>query len=335
MTRADDDRQGMTAALGGSVALHLALLLLFATVAGSLRKPPVAPLPPPPEPVRVVLRPRPVPTPSPERIAATNPADAPELDKEPENPLIESDRNVAASSRSNPLPGPADLPSQEGRALPAVRFDESRFTPDRAGASAQPPAPALPQATPQPPHPTPVPTVPPVARPTPTAPPRTDAVAVLRPTPRPTPPPTPPPELTRQSPQSQRPPTPSSQYRPHSEPTRIVGGISNRGRGAVAAMATPLGRYRKQIEDAIGSRWHHYVQARMDLLSVGTVRLKFRVRPDGRPEAIRVSGNDSNEAFATACVQSVTDAEIPPIPPEVAQTLEDNRLEVEYSFTIY
>jgi outer membrane biosynthesis protein TonB len=116
--------------------------------------------------------------------------------------------------------------------------------------------------------------------------------------------------------------------------TRIRGNISNRGRSSVAANATPLGRYKKMLSDAIGSRWYYYVNDQLGLLSVGTVEIKFIVRADGRAEAVRVVRNSSNESFASCSVRAIMEAEIPPIPEELVRTLEGGRIEIDYSFTI-
>ena len=39
--------------------------------------------------------------------------------------------------------------------------------------------------------------------------------------------------------------------------------------------------------------------------------------------------------FGEYCIQSITKAELPPIPPDLAALLEDGKLEIEFSFTIY
>ena len=39
---------------------------------------------------------------------------------------------------------------------------------------------------------------------------------------------------------------------------------------ALNAVGTPQGRYKKLLEDAIGSRWYYYTAAKIDLISIGT-----------------------------------------------------------------
>ena len=124
-------------------------------------------------------------------------------------------------------------------------------------------------------------------------------------------------------------------YQPQSEQTKMVGGVTNRGRSSAAALGTPLGRYQKQVQDAIGSRWYFYAQKRGDLASIGTTKIHFFVNRDGRIDGVRVMSNSSNETLASFSVQAVVEARVPPMPPDVAAILDQNRLEVEYSFAFY
>ena len=123
-------------------------------------------------------------------------------------------------------------------------------------------------------------------------------------------------------------------YEDETRITRLRGNISNRGRASVEANATPLGRYKKQVSDAIGSRWYYHVNSQMGLLNIGTVEIRFQVLPNGKVKAPRVLTNSSNESFASVSLAAVLQAEIPPIPPELVGLLENGRLEIDYSFTI-
>jgi hypothetical protein len=44
--------------------------------------------------------------------------------------------------------------------------------------------------------------------------------------------------------------------------------------------------------------------------------------------------NTSNESLASISIAAIVNAEIPPIPPEVAKLLDNGRLEIDYSFTV-
>jgi len=120
-----------------------------------------------------------------------------------------------------------------------------------------------------------------------------------------------------------------SAYRRQKEKTRIAGNITNRGISSVNALGTPLGRYQKIVADSIGSRWYTYVEQKRDLISIGTLRLRFVVERSGHVKNLKVTENSSNQAFASVCVQSVMEAHLPPIPEEVAQSLPPEGLEIE------
>src|SRR6266540_4472663 len=127
-----------------------------------------------------------------------------------------------------------------------------------------------------------------------------------------------------------------SAYRRLKERTRIAGNITNHGISAVNALGTPLGRYQKIVADSIGSRWYTFVEQKRDLITIGTLRLRFYVERSGQVKDLKITENSSNEAFANVCVQSVLEAHLPPIPDDVANSLPAEGLEVPaFGFTIY
>lgn len=273
----------------------------------------------------------------------------------PENAPFESDNDTRAAS---PLPatGDAPVPSTEGEESPTLELENRDYTPGKLDSPAAPPvAPSQPSqpVPPQPqqePQPTPTPEPPkPEEKPQPTpeataTPKPVEALALLEPpTPRAveTPRPTPPQEQQPQEkpPEQPRPPSPPQPsvlpgYQPQTRVTRLRGSVSNRGRASVDAVATPLGRYKKMLSDAIGSRWYYYVNEQLTLLHTGTVDLRFIVRRSGKVEKVEVIRNSSNESFASISVRAVMDAEIPPIPEDIVPMLDNGRIEIEYSFTI-
>jgi outer membrane biosynthesis protein TonB len=132
-----------------------------------------------------------------------------------------------------------------------------------------------------------------------------------------------------------RPERPDSSFQALKEQTRITGRITNRGKSAVNAVETPLGRYQKAVSDAIGSRWYHYVNSKIDLVSIGTAHVEAQVDKDGKIQNLKVLSNNANEAFANICLQSFQEAQIPPIPEELVSALPDGRLPVDIYFTTY
>ena len=147
------------------------------------------------------------------------------------------------------------------------------------------------------------------------------------PTPTETPTPTPLPNET--------PPAPASSYQDFQQKTIIRGGINNRGRSAVNAVGTPQGRYKKLLEDAIGSRWYYYTTAKADLISIGTTSVTFEIEADGRVRNLRMTENTANEASASIALRSIQETKFPPIPEDLLAALPEGRFTMEESFTIF
>ncbi len=331
------ERRKVTVALVLSILFHLALILLLAFFLSRsffVRELPAEEE----EPIEftIVAPPEPVP----QRAQYIDSSDAVAVEKPPEKPAFESDRDTQASA---PLPASGNLPvpSQEGEDNPSLSFanrentlgPQSRpSTPTQAAQPAEQSPPPAPVATPQP---TPEPQITPR---------QTTQLALLDPPkPKNTPQPDTP-RVTEPKTQPQTKPAPQAQpaqqaqppgYQPQTRITRIRGNISNRGRSSVAANATPLGRYNKMVSDAIGSRWYYYVRQQMSVLVPGTVEIRFTVSPEGKISQVKVLRNSSNESFASCSVGSIVDAEIPPIPPEIVPMLEAGRLEIDFTFAIY
>lgn len=265
------------------------------------------------------------PPPPPEEKTRFIDTSAPESSPQ-ENARFESDRDTAAASPDAAKGGEA-LPTQDGREQPFVELEQKELAmakPDVAPPAPEMPAvPPAPQADQQPPKPEPTPSEeskPPVPE---------DSIAVATPTPTPeTPKPREAPALP--------PPRPAVKpsFQRQARATRLSGSVSNRGRSAVASMATPLGRYRKAVSDAIGSSWYQFIGPRMDLFSYGTVKVVFVVDANGKVRRPRVLSNTSNESFEIITLQSILAAELPPIPPDILPTLEGGQIEIDYTFSI-
>ena len=77
------------------------------------------------------------------------------------------------------------------------------------------------------------------------------------------------------------------------------------------AVGTPLGRYKKLLEDAIGSRWYYYMEAKIDLISIGTAHVEPWIR-DGSVRNLRMTSNTANEASASICCARFRRRKFPP-----------------------
>jgi TonB family protein len=260
-------------------------------------------------------------------------------DQKPADSMFESDKDTAAASEQ-PAKGDAPLPTQDGKETPDIGFKNEQYSlADQGQAFSTDPGR---QAQPQPeqkeekrekakpietPSPTPTPTPTPTPAPTPEVVPSDEELAMLRPTPTPLPTPS-----RKQETIPRRQSAPATAYRQEQRTTRMQGNINNRGRSSIAALGTPQGRFEKAVQDAVGSRWYYYVRERGDLINIGTVQIKFYVRPDGKVEDVKVLRNSSNETLASTSLQSIIEANIPPMPDDLAPRLSGDRMEFTMSF---
>ncbi|MFL6513748.1 MAG: hypothetical protein ACJ8M1_01860 [Chthoniobacterales bacterium] len=250
----------------------------------------------------------------------------------PKQKDYEANINSVAASETAPT-GDKPLPAQAGKERPLAELDTSEYTPALDGsapAAAQPQASVAPKSTVAP---KPESSVAPVETPAPSVAPDQFAMLTTRPTPaeQAQQPATPAPQPAVAQPQR-----PNQAYRPQRQKTQIGGNISNRGISSVNALGTPLGRYEKIVNDAIGSRWYAYTQSKMGLLNIGTLHAHFVVDRTGKIKSLKILNNSSNETFANVCLQSIMDANLPPIPDDVADTLPPEGLDSgEMSFTIF
>lgn len=295
-----------------SLLVHLTAVVLMAWFYTT--KPPSAPAPV--EDIEITFVPQPAPAPKTQFVDSRAP-DAPA----PERAAFESDRNTAAASPEK-AQGTQPVPTQDGREQGALEMENTQLA--LAKPAEVPPSPEHVAAPPTPPQ---KPKTAPTASATPAAL-KPDEIGLsakaepLREPPRevPHPPPAPPPSR------------PS--YRRQARATRLRGSIDNSGRASVASLATPLGRYRKAVSDAVGSSWYYHINSRLDMFSYGTVVVLFAIDKNGRAHHPRVLSNTSNESFEIVTVESILAAEIPPIPPDVLPALEGERIEIDFSFSI-
>lgn len=335
MTEPNRDRRKVWWAVLASVVLHVLIGLSLAAFGGSrqdvaLEEPQVPQLTimqePEPTPPPVVPKNAPMVTVDPARKSAIKPK---------EKTFEANEDSVAAAEKAATTN--SQLPGQDGKDRPFMNLEEHENSFASAGSTPQPKP--TPTAAPKE-SPTPNETATPVA-----STPAPDQLALLTQTPTPIPSP---PETTEQSEiptptetptptpeETATPPTPASAYRDLQQQTIIRGGITNRGRSAVNAVGTPQGRYKKLLEDAIGSRWYHYTAAKIDLISIGTTSVTFKIEADGSVRDLRMTENTANEASASIALRSIQETKFPPIPEDLLATLPEGRFTMEESFTIF
>src|SRR2546423_14052887 len=230
---------------------------------------------------------------------------------EPKEKTFESNANSIGASELAAT-GELPLPSQTGKDRPFMDLETHQHSLETKGP--QPHPSAAPQENPNP-------SAAPQTQPAPVT--AAEQFAML------TQQPTPPVEKSVTSPQTR------SAYRSMKQRTRIAGRITNRGVSSVNALGTPLGRYQKFLLDAIGSRWYAFIDRQIDLVTIGTARVVFAVDRSGHVKNLKVVENSSNETLANVCIQSIQEAQLPPMPDDLATTLPPEGLDMDIPFTIF
>jgi protein TonB len=248
--------------------------------------------------------------------------DAPETEP-PEQAAFESDRNTAAAA-PEAAQGDLPVPTQDGREQPFLDLQNTELAMAQPAETA--PAPEVPPSEVAPPDP---PAEPVEEKPVDEEkPPEPDALLAMNQPRREEE------SKPREQPRPPAPPPARPAFQRQARPTRLRGSVDSTGRSTVASVATPLGRYRKAISDAIGSSWYYYIGPRLDMFSYGTLSVVFTVDRTGKVRKPRVSSNTSNESFEIVTLESILAAEIPPIPPDVLPALEGGQIEIDYTFSI-
>ncbi|NNE93366.1 MAG: hypothetical protein HKN23_17110 [Verrucomicrobiales bacterium] len=125
-------------------------------------------------------------------------------------------------------------------------------------------------------------------------------------------------------------------YRPEMLTSRVKGTISNLKKNAsVAADETPLGKYQRQVYDAIGRKWHRYRLAKADFMTWGTMKIKFRVDHNGKVRDLEMVENKTNTVMGEFTLRAVLDAEIPRMPQGIQQIVGPQGLTFDYDVIIH
>lgn len=150
-------------------------------------------------------------------------------------------------------------------------------------------------------------------------------------TPRETPPPRP-----------QQPPSPPKSAAPKDAPgfrgnqqkTRLSGSISRQGRSALDVEDSLLGRYHASLSRAVEKEWQLNCVRNRDYITPGQIIVRFVLEPSGKVRSLTFV-----EEFGVGNIQkgftseSIRTAAIPPFPDELKKQLNNEPLEITYSFT--
>lgn len=139
------------------------------------------------------------------------------------------------------------------------------------------------------------------------------------------------------APPADTPPRPQKDaFQPQTRVAEVKGTISNLGdEDSVNAVATPEGRYIRQVHAAIARRWHANMRARADLVNPGRIRVYFSISKDGKPEKIEFLSDKRDLMLQDVTLTSILEAQLPPVPEEVLARMVGEHFPMQFNVVYY
>jgi hypothetical protein len=253
----------------------------------------------------------------PQEASPATPPTPQQQQAKPEPPQPQKEAKPVENAKPTPKPSEQQVPKPADQPVPKPTEQQAQKPPPTPSPKPQP------QAVVQPPQqqvdPNGLPVLPPIDAPT-MAPPPTAAQVQLQQ------------QQQQQRKASAGRPPPSFQ----ADKADIAGSANAFGANSVAANATPLGRYKALIYQAVGSRWYAKVGQCQDLLPVGAVRVQYTVYFDGTVKTkVLDSGNSTMQMLLSLSINSITEsAPFPPFPDALRQQVGTSFTD-EFSFSVY
>lgn len=115
--------------------------------------------------------------------------------------------------------------------------------------------------------------------------------------------------------------------------TAMIGSISRTGRSALNVDETVEGRYQAVIGRAVELEWQRNCVRHRDFITPGFLTVRFYIEPDGRVRSVHFVGEmETGEVQKGFTLSSIRDAEIPPMPKELAESYEGDAMELVFRF---
>jgi hypothetical protein len=122
-------------------------------------------------------------------------------------------------------------------------------------------------------------------------------------------------------------------FRGHQRKTAIVGSISRTGRSALDVADTALGRYQAIISRAVEQEWQRNCVRHRDFITPGFLTVRFYVETNGKVRTVQFVGSmETGEVQKGFTLNSIRNAEIPPMNPTLRKDFENEPLELIFNF---
>jgi hypothetical protein len=122
-------------------------------------------------------------------------------------------------------------------------------------------------------------------------------------------------------------------FRGYQRKTAIVGSISRTGRSALDVADSPLGRYQALISRAVEQEWQRNCVRHRDFITPGFLTVRFFIETNGRVRSVQFVGDmETGEVQKGFTLNSIRDADIPPMPAAVRKDFAKEPLELIFNF---
>lgn len=140
-------------------------------------------------------------------------------------------------------------------------------------------------------------------------------------------------EFTKTTGVSKTKPSKDPAFKGFQRKTAIVGSISRTGRSAMDVEDSPLGRYQAVISRAVEQEWQRNCVRHRDYITPGFLTVRFFVETGGKVRSVQFVGDmETGEVQKGFTLNSIRDAEIPPMPPALRKEYEKEPLELIFRF---
>ena len=124
-------------------------------------------------------------------------------------------------------------------------------------------------------------------------------------------------------------------FRAHAPKKRLEGRLSNIGSAALDVAETPLGHYKKKVDQAVQRSWHRARVARGDFAKFGSLKVRFWVERSGKIVDLKVVRRNADPVMEDFTISGIRSAVLPPVPDELIEKTQDGRMEFDYEIIIY
>lgn len=104
---------------------------------------------------------------------------------------------------------------------------------------------------------------------------------------------------------------------------------------AVDAEKTAMGEYKQAVRNAVAKKWHLYRAEKEGTVIWGMLKLTFRVDKNGDVQKLQITKNEANATLLDISLRAIRESDLPAMPPEVANEVGKEGLEIRYDIITY